>query len=105
VINHTPGAIFVCGSPGIGKTATVAEVTANMAQFEQVKTNKRYGVSKLIKINCMELPNGKALYKLIANELALEGEGNTSPEALVEDYLKTKTKRMLYDFRLTSLTT
>jgi hypothetical protein len=94
---HEPCAMYISGSPGTGKSASVREIWQRIVQFEK---KEKFSASKIIYLNCMELSNPKKIFQDLYLKLNLreEEEDSTSAKEMenaLKKYICSKRKGMM----------
>ncbi|RKP09949.1 P-loop containing nucleoside triphosphate hydrolase protein [Thamnocephalis sphaerospora] len=72
-----PGALYISGQPGTGKTALLAQVQREMASADAALS---YSVHKVF-INCMSLRDPKDIYTRLADELPSDDVGDEADQS------------------------
>ena len=87
------------GSPGTGKSASIKEVMDQVVQFDK-KNSAKYGPTKIIYLNCMDIGNPRKIYQTLVKELSIrssemvEGDNGDDLPASIANHLTSKRKFM-----------
>lgn len=85
--NDGSGSLYISGTPGTGKTATLSKII-NSADYKSKL--------KIVFINCTSITSAGAIYKKICQELRLKVTGSEKDHlAALEKYLPSKHKTLL----------
>ena len=93
IVAHEPCAMYISGSPGTGKSASIREIWNKIVDFEN---DNEYGTSKIIYLNCMELSNPNKIFTELCSKLSIKDVDNAKEaESALRKHICTKKKGMM----------